>query len=283
MKTTNNSSHHKQLPSCKHKACRIIVGTSGFSYPEWVLAGVYPKGTKSAEMLSLYCAKFQAVELNYTWYQMVRAESLARMRSRVGPDFKFATKLTRTLTHEIADNWKKQAENFRLNIKPLLDTRQLSAVLIQLPPTFERTRRNRLYLAQLLDSLDGLPLAVEFRHRSWANDRVFAELAQRKTTLVTVDAPKLAHLFPTLDTVTNPDLFYIRFHGRNIEGWRSGNMQQKFNYNYQETELRTWVEKIIPSMASRCRNGLLFFNNHVAGQAILNAETTIRLLANNNH
>ena len=56
---------------------------------------------------------------------------------------------------------------------------QLLAVLVQLPPSFQRRAPQRRYLAELLDELAGLPVAVEFRHSSWATDRVFAELEQR--------------------------------------------------------------------------------------------------------
>ena len=140
-----------------------------------------------------------------------------------------AANLTRTLTHEIdPGQWRGQAARYRDGIAPLLQARKLAAVLLQFPPSFVRAPQNRRYLAALLDELDGLPLAVEFRHASWATDRVFAELERRRTTLVAVDEPDLPGLFPRLDIVTNPGLFYIRFHGRNAKGWRSGNMQKQF-------------------------------------------------------
>ena len=47
-------------------------------------------------------------------------------------------------------------------------------------------------LAELLDNLHGLPVAVEFRHASWAVDPVFAEFERRRITLVTVDVPSSA-------------------------------------------------------------------------------------------
>lgn len=97
--------------SSKTGDCRLLVGTSGFSYTEWVDAGFYPPGTKTGGMLPLYARCFAITELNYTWYQM--------------------------------------------------------------PPSFARTLSNRKYLAVLIDRLYGLSLAVEFRHRSWADDRVF--------------------------------------------------------------------------------------------------------------
>jgi len=260
--------------------CQLLVGTSGYSYTEWVDAGIYPAGTKSGQMLPLYARRFPITELNYTWYQMPRAEAVERQRQLAPPEFLFAVKLTRTLTHDIdKKQWPRQAAQYRNGIAPLIQTGQLAAILIQLPPSFDRTPENRGHLAALLDTLYGLPLAVEFRHRSWENDRVFAELERRRITLVNVDVPNLPHLFPTGNVVTNPDLFYIRFHGRNAKGWRSGNMQLQFDYNYTDEELNGWVETNIIPMSSGTKRGLLFFNNHVRGQAPRNAERLAGILA----
>lgn len=256
----------------------LRIGTCGFSYPEWIEAGVYPAGTKSAHMLTLYSALFPIVELNYTWYQMARAEPLQRMASRVSPSFRFTAKLTRTMTHEIGDEWQQQARLYCQGAEPLLNNGNLLAVLAQFPPTFTRTRANRLYLAQLFDQLHSLPLAVEFRHRSWAHDCVFQGLEQRKITLVSVDAPPLPNLFPCLGIVTNPDFFYLRLHGRNAGGWYSGNMQQQFDYSYTTQELDCLKHDIILPLQQVSSQGGIFFNNHVAGQAVDNARQLGNLL-----
>jgi len=259
--------------------CRLFVGTSGFSYTEWVEAGFYPSGTKSGNMLPLYARQFSTTELNYTWYQMPRAEAVERQRRQVPQEFLFAAKLTRTLTHEIdPQTWPDQAANYREGMAPLVQAGQLAAVLIQLPPGFRRTPPNRTYLAALLDNLHGLPLAIEFRHGSWANDHVFAELERRRITLVAVDEPDLPGLFPALDIVTHPDLFYVRFHGRNAKGWRSGNMQRQFDYNYSDHELHEWIENKIEPMSQQSRRGIIFFNNHVRAQAPENARRMRALL-----
>jgi uncharacterized protein YecE (DUF72 family) len=89
---------------------------------------------------------------------------------------------------------------------------------------------------------------MEFRHRSWADDKVFFELEKRRVALVAVDVSDLPHLFPAQAIVTNPELFYVRFHGRNIAGWRSR---------------------------------VIFFNNHVHGQAPQNARMLSEILHNN--
>ena len=211
---------NNSIPTNEHprNVCRLWVGTSGYSYAEWTDAGFYPPGTKSGNMLPVYAQNFPITELNFTWYQMPKAHVLERMHQQAPPGFRFAAKLTRTLTHEIdPGQWRGQAARYRDGIAPLLQARKLVAVLLQFPPSFVRAPQNRRYLAALLDELDGLPLAVEFRHASWATDRVFAELERRRTTLVAVDEPDLPGLFPRLDIVTNPELFYIRFHGRNAQ------------------------------------------------------------------
>ena len=259
--------------------CRLWVGTSGYSYAEWTDAGFYPPGTKSANMLPFYAQNFPITELNFTWYQMPKARALERMHRQAPADFRFAAKLTRTLTHEIdPGQWRGQAVQYRDGIAPLIQARKLAAVLLQFPPSFVRAPQNRRYLAALLDELDGLPLAVEFRHASWATDRVFAELERRRTTLVAVDEPDLPGLFPRLDTVTNPGLFYIRFHGRNAKGWRSGNMQKQFDYDYGDDELCQWANTRIAKMARQASSGVIFFNNHVRAQAPRNAVRLINLL-----
>ena len=261
-------------------SCQLWVGTSGYSYAEWTDAGFYPAATKSGQMLPFYAQHFPITELNYTWYQMPKAPAIDRMRRQVPPGFRFAAKLTRTMTHEVdRDQWRGQVARYREGVAPLVLAGPLAAVLLQLPTSFERTRARRHYLAALLDELTGLPLAVEFRHVSWATDRVFAELENRRVALAAVDGPALPYLFPPLDVVTSPDLFYVRFHGRNTVGWRSGNMQKQFDYDYGTAELNEWAASRIVPMAGRCRRGLVFFNNHVRAQAPANARQLSTMLA----
>lgn len=263
----------------KSTDCQMFVGTSGYSYTEWIEAGFYPTGTQSSRMLPLYARHFAIAELNYTWYQMPKAEAIERQRRLVAPKFLFAAKLTRTLTHEIdAESWSAQVQAYRDGIAPLVQAGQLAAVLIQLPPSFARTSSNRSYLATLLDKLHGFPLAVEFRHRSWATDRVFAELERRRITLVSVDEPDLPGLFPALDVVTHAGLFYVRFHGRNAKGWRAGKMQLQFDYDYSDDELSRWIEEKVEPMSRQTQRGILFFNNHIRAQAPRNAERMAELL-----
>jgi uncharacterized protein YecE (DUF72 family) len=108
---------------------------------------------------------------------------------------------------------------------------------------------------------------------------VFYEFERRAITLVTVDGPDLPSLFPRLDIVTNPQLFYLRLHGRNSQGWRSGNMQKQFDYNYSETELKALAEFISNTLGPAADTGAVFFNNHVRGQAPNNCRRLLKMLS----
>ncbi len=264
-------------PAMQYNNCTVMIGTSGYSYTEWIDAGFYPHGTRSSEMLCQYARQFQVVELNYTWYQMARADAVSRMAAKAPGNFRFTAKLTRTLTHEHDEHWQEQLVLFKQGIAPLRP--RLLAILIQLPPDFDRSTTNRRYLGALLDELEDFPLAVEFRHSSWALDSVFSELERRKISMVCVDEPKLPGLFPVIDVVTNPDLFYIRFHGRNAAGWRSSNIQKKFDYSYTPRELEQWHNDHLQKLMANASGGVIFFNNHVRAQAPRNARQLAALLA----
>ncbi|MEJ2690449.1 MAG: DUF72 domain-containing protein, partial [Deltaproteobacteria bacterium] len=101
--------------------CRLRIGTSGYSYPEWVNTGFYPPGTHSSQMLPIYARTFPITELNFTWYQMPKAAAIERMRQHAPSGFHFAAKLTRTLTHEMdPGQWRGQVAQYRDGMAPLI-------------------------------------------------------------------------------------------------------------------------------------------------------------------
>jgi uncharacterized protein YecE (DUF72 family) len=56
----------------------ILIGTSGYSYKEWV-GPVYPDGTKTGDYLAFYSGLFPTVELNFSYYNVPKPDSLAKM------------------------------------------------------------------------------------------------------------------------------------------------------------------------------------------------------------
>ena len=56
-------------------------------------------------------------------------------------------------------------------------------------------------------------------------------------------------------------------------------MQKQFDYDYSDEELARWSRTRIPEMASQTKAGVIFFNNHVRGQAPKNARMLMAQLA----
>ena len=55
---------------------RVLVGTSGYNYPEW-RGTFYPEKLSTAKMLGYYAERFPTVEINYTFYRMPTEKLLA--------------------------------------------------------------------------------------------------------------------------------------------------------------------------------------------------------------
>lgn len=246
----------------------IHVGTSGYSYADWV-GPVYPPGTQSRDFLSLYPRELDLVELNFSFYSRPRAAQLSRMADVAGERLLFSLKAHQSLTHERPDDPAAEAAALREAVRPLIERSKLAAVLAQFPFSFHYEVQSRLYLDRLCRSLEGLPLAVEFRNRGWQRESVLKALAERGVAFVNVDQPDLPELMEASDAATS-DLAYVRLHGRNKSNWWTGDSASRYDYLYCEQELEGWVDRI-KAILRRARTLLVAFNNHFRGQAVQNA------------
>jgi uncharacterized protein YecE (DUF72 family) len=253
---------------------RVLVGTSGYSYDDWV-GPVYPPGTPRQDFLSLYAREFPVVELNFSYYRQPNPGTLERMVAGTAPGFTFSMKAHRSMTHEIGESWEKDIQTFRDGIRPMVESGRLAAVLLQFPYSFGYTPESRSRLATLCGKLEGLPVAVEFRRSEWMKDQVFEGLRSRGVSLVGVDEPDLPNLVPPL-TETTGRFGYVRFHGRNKGAWWTGDNASRYDYLYDNGELEEWVQRI-RLILERVPLLLLFFNNHWRGNAAQNARE-MRLL-----
>ncbi len=254
--------------SAKEAQGRLLVGCSGFSYDDWQGA-FYPEGLAKEERLAHYALFFPFVELNFSYYQMPSARCLLAMAERTPSSFHFSIKAHRSLTHEPSEVWKEDAELFRTAVLPLAEHDRLACVILQLPYRFHYTIENRVYLGQLMDELEPFPLAVEFRNSDWQNERVREELERRKAALLCVDEPELPRL-PRPEAVVTAPFAYVRFHGRNAEAWWTGDNSSRYDYDYSDEELRSWLPRIATLRASALVT-YVAFNNHVKGRAVTNA------------
>ncbi len=254
----------------------ILVGTSGYSYTEWV-GPVYPAGTTQGDYLGLYSRMFSTVELNFSYYRMPTAEQMRNLLKQADGRLTFSIKANEALTHTVETaTWRQQATTFNEAVQPLQEAGKLGAVLLQFPYSFHYEPDQRRYLDALLRQMAPLPLSVEFRNGLWYNNRTFDALRERGVALTSVDLPALNGLPPVVDAVTSK-LAYIRLHGRNKETWWGSDAAARYDYLYNKQELEAWVERI-RAIARQAAMILVYFNNHRRGQAVANAKSLLELL-----
>ena len=250
---------------------KYIIGTSGYSFPDWV-GTFYPPDVRRQDMLEYYMRVFRTVELNFTYYRMPTHSTLEKMARVTGDEFTFWVKANQETTHK---QNRSVAQPYLDALTPLIETAKLAGVLLQFPQSFHRTVASRKYLAAALDDLDRVPLAVEFRHHSWAHPASIDGLRDRDATLVVPDVPDLAGLFRIAPTVTTRT-GYIRFHSRKAEKWYAGGAE-RYDYNYSRQELMEVIEQW-RELEDATDRVFAFFNNCHRGQAAENAEAFRRLL-----
>ncbi|MCQ2611376.1 MAG: DUF72 domain-containing protein [Treponema sp.] len=253
----------------------LLVGTSGYDYPEW--KGIfYPQDLARRDFLEYYSTKFNALELNSTFYNMPDAGRLLSFWERSHGKIKFSVKANRLLTHEPGHDWHDRALEFKAAVKPLMEKDCLSAILFQFPQSFGYSPDKRIYLKNLIDEFEHFPVAVEFRHRDWIRQSVFDGLEKMNASLVFCDMPQLKNLPDGIGCNTpfvGPQA-YIRLHGRNADAWyaRGDNVSAsaRYDYDYSDEELNQFVP-VINSAYQKAKIVQIFFNNHPNGNGAKNA------------
>ncbi|MFS2036578.1 DUF72 domain-containing protein [Polaromonas sp. CT11-55] len=181
------------------------VGCAGWSLPR----ETWPEFPEGGSHLQRYAARFNAVEINSSFYRPHQPATYARWAASVPADFRFSVKLPKTLTHEkrlrggedVLDTFLAQANCLG---------EKLGCLLVQLPPSLA------FDAASVGDFLAGLRqrhaggVALEPRHASWFTAPVDALLKELRIARVLAD-PVLfdAGRGPGGD----PALVYVRLHG----------------------------------------------------------------------
>jgi len=259
---------------------KILIGTSGFSYDDW-RGPFYPEGLASAAMLPFYAQAFKTVEINFTYYQMPGGKSITGLERKTPADFTFCLKAHKSMTHEISKDPAETGKifhRFREALTPLLATGKLGCVLLQFPWGFKFTQENLEYLCFAREALGDLPAVVEFRNAGWVREEVFSFLSGLGFGFCCVDEPRVRGLMPPVARVTS-DLAYLRFHGRNAaRWWKHDEAWERYDYLYSPAELEEWRPAIL-ELSAQAKTTFVFFNNHHAGQAVINARMLAELLA----
>lgn len=229
----------------------VWIGTSGYVYRHWRKGVFYPNGLPAREELGYYARHFRTVELNNPFYRLPTAEMFQRWRENTPPDFQFAVKASRYITHikrlrDVVDElalFLERADHLG---------RKLGPVLFQLPPT------QQLELSRLRDFLKLLSQdrrwVIEFRHPSWHTDEVYRLLTDHSVALC---IPVGGSLDP--DRVTTAPFTYIRMH----RGKEPGG-------GFTDDELIAWAAQV-RALRGAGKDVYVYCNNDWGGFAIRDA------------
>ena len=285
---------------------QILLGTSSWTDPTLVKeADFYPPDATSAEKrLRFYASCFPLVEVDSTYYYPPSEKNSVLWIERTPPTFTFNVKAYSLLTNHptrpdslykdlqpsapvgkrfvyrdqlpsetVDEVWQR----FRDALMPLHSAGKLGAVLFQFPKWFTISRASKAYIEECATRLPDYRVAVEFRHRSWMEERNAEEtlgfLEERDLPYVCVDMPQgFDSSVPPVAAVTASDLAMVRFHGRNVQAWelKSDTASERFKYDYRREELTEWVPRI-ETLAQQARETHVLMNNCYRDFAVRNA------------
>jgi uncharacterized protein YecE (DUF72 family) len=233
----------------------IRVGTSGWTYKHWK-GTFYPQDLPQRRWLEYYTDHFATVELNSSFYHIPQASTARGWAERTPPDFRFAVKLSRLITHvKKLEQCQETLEWFFRELEPLRE--KVAAYLFQLPPSFlpqpeslqnfiSLLPRHNRYVFELRNP-DGYAGTIPQLLERYGIAFCIHDLQGRET--------------PHLVTSS---LVYVRFHGAG----------GRYSGSYSESELAKWASRI-RRWADQGREVLAYFNNDIGGFAVGNARTLI--------
>jgi uncharacterized protein YecE (DUF72 family) len=230
---------------------RIRVGTSGWTYPHW-RGTFYPPELKPRELLPAYCALFDTVEFNYSFYHLPRVSTLAGLWQGTPPDFLFSVKAHRYLTHRLKlQDAGEPLANVIQRVSLLQE--KLGPILFQFPERFARDLDRLAGFLALLPPW--LRFAFEFRHASWFEPELYELLARHGCALTIADTPD----FPREFELT-ASFVYCRLHGSRV----------LYGSAYTEGELATWARRA-QEWSAGGRDVFIYFDNDFLAHAPRNA------------
>ncbi|MDB5711766.1 MAG: hypothetical protein JWL96_3836 [Sphingomonas bacterium] len=226
------------------------IGTAGWAIPAAARDGFPATGTG----LERYAAGLNAVEINSSFHRPHRPATYQRWAAAVPPDFAFAVKLPKTITHVARlANAEEQLASFAAEVAGLGD--KLGVILVQLPPSlaFDAIIAGAFF-RHLARNMPAAHIACEPRHASWFTTEANDLLAALHVARVAADP---AILPAAAQPGGWPGLRYYRLHGS----------PTIYRSSYDEHALAALATDMAPGDADIW----CIFDNTASGAAIANA------------
>lgn len=227
------------------------IGCSGFHYKHW-REKFYPEGMPAKEWFAYYSNFFNTLELNVSHYRFPTQKMLDEWYRKTAPDFLFAVKMYKGITHyKKFHDCKRMVDDFYTIVGERLKEKA-ACILFQFPGSFHFNDTN---LTRILDNINPhFQNVMEFRHASWWNSEAFSIFAKNKITFCGVSHPEL----PSEVIATSPIVYY-RMHGDT----------QLYRSDYSREKLISVRNEIKKSEGTKA--AFVYFNNDFNAYAVENA------------
>ena len=167
---------------------QINVGCSGWFYWHW-RGGFYGADMPTSNWFAHYADHFRTVELNAPFYSWPTPTTVSGWRRQAGRrKFVYTVKVSELITHIKRFSGTHTLIRDFGHIADLLGPR-MGCFLFQLPPSFHFSRSR---LERIITQLDPARRnVVEFRHRSWWDERVFDAFRANNIIFCSCSGPRL--------------------------------------------------------------------------------------------
>jgi uncharacterized protein YecE (DUF72 family) len=235
------------------------IGVAGWAIPKDHRSSFPDDGSH----LARYAARFNAVEINSSFYRPHRPATYTRWAASVPPDFRFSAKVPKTITHKqrltdaepLLDSFLAEVTCLRDNLGPLL---------VQLPPSlaYDAAAAEPFFTA-FRERYDGA-LVVEPRHPTWFTDDVARRLSAHRVAQVAADPA-------VVPAAAEPggwgEVVYVRLHGS----------PDIYYSNYDDAYLDRLADRL-RDFATRAGEVWCIFDNTARFAATPNAAGLVRRL-----
>jgi uncharacterized protein YecE (DUF72 family) len=206
---------------------QLFAGTSGWAYPSWK-PDFYPQKLAQKKFLNFYATQLNAVEVNFTFRQLVKESTLQNWLADTPPQFRFTVKAHQVITHiKRLKGTEDFLPRFLATIEPLASAGRLAPVLFQLPPNLKADQELLITFLKALPRR--LQAAFEFRHDSWLAEDTYASLKEHKAALCVAETEE-----QTTPDVVTADFAYYRFRKPNYEPEERKSMVERIQQHLGE-------------------------------------------------
>jgi uncharacterized protein YecE (DUF72 family) len=230
----------------------VRIGTAGWTIPAQSAEAFPAQGSH----LQRYAQRFNAVEINSSFYRPHKPATYAKWAASVPPNFRFAVKMPREITHtRKLEDFALPLDRFLTEIAALGD--KLGPLLVQLPPSLRCEIDTAAQFFHELRARFAGGVVFEPRHPSWFDGRVDDLLLHFNVARVAADPARVA---AAAEPGGWPGMVYLRLHG-----------SPRMYYSAYSEEYLDRAALLIRQAAERQAESWCIFDNTAHGAACGNA------------